>query len=78
MFESPGEGIYPIVFPDMVGHDFIASCIQSRYPGIKPTSAGFCQVNDGFVSLWGESTTLKLKSSEDDEYFLKKLFAVGD
>lgn len=78
MFERPDGIIFPMVTYDLIGHDFIASCVASQYPGIKPISAGFCSVDtstgESVVSIWGQSVTLKLKCNPSDAWHLKKMF----
>jgi hypothetical protein len=79
MFESPVEGIFPIVFPEAIDHNLFVRSLAAVYPGIKPTSAGFCSISDFSdheVSVWGKSVTLNLQSQPDDAFFLKKLMVI--
>lgn len=72
IFEEPSGVEYPIVFPDLVKHDFIVQCVNTAYPGIKPISAGFCNVSG---EAWGKSISLNMKSRPiEDRWYLKKLF----
>jgi len=84
IFESSLKGIFPVVFPDVVDHSFIASSVRERYPGVKATSAGFCTVGIWqhgqdeariTVSAWGRSITLKLRSHPDDVAVLEQLLS---
>ena len=70
MFEEPYGIQYPIVFPDLVKHDFITQCVNAAYPGIRPISAGFVSL-DGIP--YGQSVGLQMKPLPGDTYLLKKL-----
>jgi hypothetical protein len=83
MFESPVEGIFPIVFPIAIDHNLFVQGMRATYPGIVPTSAGFCSIGTDDaekpkVFVWGESVGLKLKSQPDDAIFLEKLLIKRD
>jgi len=64
-----------LLFNELVEH--------STFAHLKPTSAGFCTIStsgedrcfedDVEVSVWGESTSLKLKSNgKEDEEIIKR------
>ena len=64
------------VFPESVGHNFIAG-------GRPVRSAGFCRIEtfrDTFddvratVSVWGRSDTLNVNSNPDDKYDIAQAF----
>lgn len=56
----------PLVFAEFLSHD--------RFKHFNPQSAGFCKINDdGKVEVYGESISLKLKFSSDDEQLLQKV-----
>lgn len=66
----------PVIFPDTLSHNEVA--------GNKPViSAGFCSIETyrnqwddirAKVQVWGESYTLKIKSSPDDVEILGKIW----
>ena len=47
-----------IIFPEAIEH--------STFRSLKPTSAGFCYVDECSVKCFGESHSLDLKSVPDD------------
>lgn len=70
---SNGE---PIVFPDTLGHNEVAGKRMVR-------SAGFCRIETfrnqwddivAKVSVWGESTSLGVKSYPEDAEDIKKIW----
>ena len=69
LFESPSDSVFPLMFPEHIGHDMVAVAMGQNYPGIKRISAGFCSFNGEEVSAWGESTTLRLKANPSEDAF---------
>jgi hypothetical protein len=69
MCESPVEGMFPVLFPEVIGHDTIKIAMTTTYPGIKVTSAGFCTLAG---NVYGESISLKLKAYPEDAYWIRK------
>ena len=69
---------FPIVFPELVGHD----CVVKAFPHCKPVGAGFVSIGvdaDGnqTVSAYGKSVALNnLGTDAEDEFYLKKMFDV--
>ena len=78
IFDWPGKGEVPIIFPSHIGHDEISNSINDRLPGVNPVRAGFVEVcgeigEDGpFVEAFcgGRSFTLGLKSSPEIDSIL--------
>lgn len=52
---------FAIIVPEMVSHDHAVNLKE-----IKPISAGFCTVKDGFVECHGFSTSLNLLARKGD------------
>lgn len=66
----------PVIFPDTLGHNEVAG---SR----MVNSAGFCHIEThrnqwddirAKVSVWGESTSLKVKSNPEDAEIIGKIW----
>jgi hypothetical protein len=49
IFEWPGRGEVPIIFPSGIYHWEIAKSIQSVFPGVSPVRAGF--VGESYLIL---------------------------
>jgi hypothetical protein len=47
-----------IIFPSIMGH--------SAFKRLNPISAGFCYISNNRIDCFGESTSLNLKSNEED------------
>ena len=74
VFEDPSGLRYPILFPEVIGHDMIARSINAAYPGIRPVSAGFCSAHGG---AWGNSVSLGLKYNPvDDKQLIMKTLGI--
>lgn len=73
MCEDGMHGIWPIIFPEHVGHHEIETAITTAYPGVKVTSAGFCTLAG---NVYGESVTLKLKALSEDAFWIRKTLSV--
>lgn len=65
MYEWPGKGDVPVLFPAMVKHSVINSMITHEYPGITPIAAGFVELRASGPVCYGQSTSLKLSSRGD-------------
>jgi len=68
---------YPVLTSEAVGHNEVR--LSSRYSDMKPTSAGFCTINqedeEMKVNCHGESVSLDLKcDKENDERIIKRMF----
>jgi hypothetical protein len=74
MCESPMEDMFPVLFPEHVGHAMMRNAIHTTYPGIKIVSAGFCT---SAGNVYGESVSLRLKSSPKDAYWIRKTLDVN-
>lgn len=77
IFDSPSNGIFPVVFPEMIDHSMIACSIRTQYPGIKVISAGFCSYSnvDNQAYVWGGSVSLQMQSNvKEDVCWLTKFF----
>lgn len=64
----------PVIFPSNIVHEHLM--VHSTLEGRSwPVSAGFCHVegDEGF-RCYGESTSLKLKSREEDAAILNESF----
>ena len=72
IFSSPSKGEFPILFPEAIEHSFIAQCVNAEYPGIKPVSAGFCEVSLSEVGLYGKSVSLNLSPRHEDYYLIEQ------
>jgi hypothetical protein len=73
MCEDRLHGTWPVLFPDLVGHDAIGSALTAAYPGIKLTSAGFCTAKG---NVYGESVTIKLKSFPEDALWIRQTLGI--
>jgi len=73
VFDWPGKGEIPVVFPASVFHHDITASINGKFPGVEPVRAGFVKLRDVYeevdieegparVRCYGESRTLKLHS----------------
>jgi hypothetical protein len=72
IFENPDTIEFPVLFPELIGHDFIRDSINACYPGVKAVRAGFCNANG---ACWGKSVRLNLNSNMAlDEFLLKQMF----
>jgi hypothetical protein len=59
-----------IIFPMILEH--------STFKYLNPISAGFCYIDDGKVSCFGNSVSLKLNSMEDDSKLAtKQVFGIN-
>jgi hypothetical protein len=69
------DGIIPVVFTELAVHKEVA---RGFMPG-KILGAGFCWINgDGRYECYGESTSLNVKSNdEDDAKILNKFLGVN-
>lgn len=56
----------PIIFPEAITH--------SEFKRFGPKSAGFISLNGGSISAYGESVSLKMKSTPEDSMKLKIMF----
>jgi hypothetical protein len=68
-----------VLFPEFVSHaDFDSMLRKDDRVFRKPTSAGFCKLENGGVKVFGRSTSLGLSPREDDirmiEEFLRKTY----
>lgn len=61
------DDFYPIVFSLANKHSDFGNMG-------KVTSAGFGQISENKVSVWGESHSLKIKSNQTDSGILQRLF----
>lgn len=66
----------PVIFPDTLGHNEVAG-------NRMVNSAGFCRIETyrnqwddtrAKVSVWGESTSLKVKSCPEDAKIIEKIW----
>ena len=73
MFDWPGQGSIPIVFPDSVDHCDIKKMVTSVYSGVKATSAGRIEQIDGRFECFGRSVTLNLEPDKLDEIWINSL-----
>ena len=72
IFQEPTGLEYPIVFPELLGHDFVRNSVRSEYPGVTAIRAGFCNAEG---ACWGQSISLRLSSDiPQDEWLLRKMF----
>jgi hypothetical protein len=67
VLDDPVNGEVPILFPIIIKHSMIVSCIQKEFPGIKCISAGF--FNEQFT-CYGESQSLHLSSRNKKDTLL--------
>lgn len=65
------DNVMPIVFPDSLVHKEVANIFLTS-KGMKPTSAGFCYIDETYC-CYGESTSLNLKSNIDDSNLLDSI-----
>ena len=80
VFNGPGSGLFPVIFPPNVKHSMIASAMHERYPGIEPVSAGFVSLSlaSEYFNCYGESQSLKLGSDpEQDSSLIDTMFNIG-
>lgn len=68
VFESMTYGIFPVILSEITNHGDIAKCFRDEF-NCRPTSAGYCNAQG---QVWGNSSSLKLKSQEDDSVFIEK------
>ena len=62
----------PIIFPVVISHDQMAF----NLPGASRDNiiaAGFCQIIDGEICCYGESTTLKKQSRPEDSQIINQM-----
>lgn len=58
-----------IIFPMLLEH--------STFKHLNPISAGFCYIDDGKVSCFGRSVSLRIESMEDDtKMATKQVFGI--
>lgn len=67
-----GSNVFPVVFPDFLNHDDMA-----RNVGGEVISAGFVEVMEDHVYTGGRSTSLQLKSREEDQDMLTRLLIMS-
>jgi len=64
IFNGPGSGEFPVLFPQHIKHSMMAQCVMSSYPGIIPVRAGFVSLSIGgdYFNCYGKSKSLELES----------------
>jgi len=74
VFDWPGKGEIPVVFPASVFHHDITASINGKFPGVEPVRAGFVELATwmdlGQIRCYGESRTLKLHSDSNIDSLL--------
>jgi hypothetical protein len=58
------------IFNPIISHDWVGG-------GQNVVGAGFCSLNGGDVSVWGESFTLDVKSRSEDAAVIKRSLSLG-
>jgi len=71
MFDYPGMGEVPILFPSHIEHKEIVRMVQAKSPGITPISAGFVSPK---YECFGCSISLDLKPDVRDSAIIKLMF----
>jgi len=46
IFDWPGKGEIPVIFPAGIFHHDIATSINGKFPGVEPVRAGFVELRD--------------------------------
>lgn len=74
MFDWPGKGMIPIVFPASIEHSTIKNIVCTEHTGITAVSAGFVKNSNGRFYAVGYSQSLNLNSNPDiDNIYLNIL-----
>ena len=78
IFDWPGKGEVPVIFPPGITHWEISVSINGKYPGVRPVRAGFVELRDEDVDLaqerqvrcYGHSLALTsdMKTARSDPY----------
>lgn len=72
IFDWPGLGAIPILFPSQIAHSEIVNMVQGKSPGIGTISAGWVSPE---LDCYGHSQSLGLKSiPEEDAKWIKLMF----
>lgn len=64
----------PVIFSDLMTHADVARPLCAQRGEV--VSAGFCHINDGTYTCYGESVSLKLKSRPEDSAILNRYLGV--
>ncbi len=88
VIDTPEGGTAAFIFPPFISHsNFVrnwcpyegsSKIISSRGFRDLVVSAGFVRMQDGKLSAYGESQSLKLKSSPQDDIYLNRLLSNED
>lgn len=70
-YKSHTYGDVIFTFPGTIKHNIFWSAIYEKFPGFQLISAGFV---DSALHCYGESTSLKVKSLEEDTSILLMQF----